>query len=77
NPFNPTTQISYDLPETAEVRLEVYNVMGQRVALLVSETQTAGTHNLSFNASSLASGVYIYRLQVGNETLTRKMTLIK
>ncbi|MCH8568538.1 MAG: T9SS type A sorting domain-containing protein [Balneolales bacterium] len=77
NPFNPTTQISYDLPETADVRLEVFNIQGQRVAVLVSETQNAGTHNLSFNASRLASGVYIYRLQAGSHTFTKKMTLIK
>ncbi|MCH8568537.1 MAG: T9SS type A sorting domain-containing protein [Balneolales bacterium] len=77
NPFNPTTQISYDLPESADVRLEVYNIQGQRVAVLVNETQNAGRHNLSFNASRLASGVYIYRLQAGSHTFTKKMTLIK
>jgi len=77
NPFNPTTTIRYDLPESAEVRLEVYNVMGQRVAVLVNAGQTAGSHSVSFDASNLASGVYHYRLQSGNEVLTRKMTLIK
>ena len=77
NPFNPTTTIRYDLPESAEVRLEVYNVMGQRVAVLVNAGQTAGSHSVSFDASNLASGVYHYRLQSGNEMLTRKMTLIK
>ena len=77
NPFNPTTTIRYDLPESAEVRLEVYNVMGQRVAVLVNAGQTAGSHSVSFDASNLASGVYHYRLQSGNEVLTRKMTLVK
>lgn len=77
NPFNPTTQISYDLPESADVRLEVFNVMGQRVATLVNATQNAGTHNLTFDASRLASGVYIYRLQAGSNVFTKKMTLVK
>jgi surface protein len=77
NPFNPTTTIRYDLPESADVRLEVYNVMGQRVAVLVNAGQTAGSHSVSFDASNLASGVYHYRLQSGNEVLTKKMTLIK
>lgn len=77
NPFNPTTQISYDLPESADVRLEVFNVMGQRVATLVNTTQNAGTHNLTFDASRLASGVYIYRLQAGSNVFTKKMTLVK
>jgi len=77
NPFNPTTQINYDLPQPADVRLDVFNVMGQRVATLINGHQTAGTHNVTFDAKHLASGVYLYRLQTGATVLTRKMTLVK
>ncbi|MFU8861248.1 MAG: fibronectin type III domain-containing protein [Cyclonatronaceae bacterium] len=77
NPFNPATQIRYGLPEMAEVRLEVYNMLGQLVSVLVSGQQPAGYHTATFDASGLSNGIYVYRLFAGNEVITRKMTLVK
>jgi hypothetical protein len=59
------------------VKLEVFDVLGKKVATLVNERQSAGTHNITFNASGLSSGVYFYRLQAGNFSSTQKMILIK
>jgi len=77
NPFNPVTNIRYELPQQQEVRLEVFNVLGRRVAVLVSGSQQAGHHTIQFDASRLASGMYLYRLQTGNVVLTQKMMLVK
>ena len=77
NPFNAQTSIRFDLPMDSEVRLEVYNIVGQRIATLVDGMQPAGSHSVSFDASRLASGVYVYRIQAGSYVKTHKMTLIK
>lgn len=77
NPFNPSTQIAFTLPVRSDARLTVYNVAGQEVATLVDETMNAGQHNVTFDASSLSSGVYFYKLQAGDFTATQKMVLMK
>jgi len=77
NPFNPTTNISFTLPEAGDVTLEVFNVQGQRVAMLVNGSRSAGSHSVSFNAEHLASGIYLYRLQSGSLVQTNKMMLVK
>ncbi len=77
NPFNPSTTIRYQLPAAGEVKLEVYDVLGKKVATLVNERQAAGVYQALWNASGLASGVYFYRLQAGNFVATKKMMLVK
>ncbi|REL24161.1 T9SS C-terminal target domain-containing protein [Rhodohalobacter sp. SW132] len=77
NPFNPSTRIQFRLNESSDVRLDVFNVAGQRVATLVDGMMSAGSHEQTFNASGLSSGVYFYRLQTPKESLTRQMILVK
>jgi nitrite reductase/ring-hydroxylating ferredoxin subunit len=77
NPFNPQTTIRYALAEQAHVRLEVYNAVGQRVAVLVDQEQAGGVHEVAFHAASLPSGVYFCRFQAGIFTQTRSMILAK
>jgi len=77
NPFNPTTNIKFALPEAGNVKLAVYNLLGQKVADLVNRSMEAGFHNITFNGSNLTSGIYIYRLEAGNNVMIRKMQLVK
>jgi hypothetical protein len=78
NPFNPTTNIEFQIPDVANVSLTVYNSIGQRVAVLAnSQIFSPGRHTLSFDARALSSGVYIYRLEAGNQIIQRKMVLVK
>lgn len=77
NPFNPSTSISFNLPVTSEVKLEVFNLIGNKVATLINETLNSGSHSANFDASNLSSGIYIYRIQAGDFTQTKKMLLIK
>lgn len=77
NPFNPNTQIKYSLEEARDVHLAVYNMLGRQVKVLVSEWKPAGVHEVNFDASELASGVYFYRLRTGDFVMTRNLTLIK
>ncbi len=77
NPFNPTTMIDYALPKESNVRLEVYNLIGQKVATLVERVQEAGFHSAAFDASSLGSGLYFYKLSAGETSFTKKMMLLR
>jgi len=77
NPFNPTTTIKYQIPEISFVTLKVYDVLGNEITTLVSDEKSAGYYEVEFNASSLSSGIYFYRLQAGNYAETKKMILIK
>ena len=77
NPFNPTTTIRYALPEAAAIRLALYNALGQEVLVLVQGDQTAGYHEVRLDGSSLASGVYVYRLEAGRFVDQKKMILVK
>jgi hypothetical protein len=85
NPFNPTTKIRYSIPNVEthndaslrNVTLKIYDILGDEVATLVNEKKEAGYYEIEFNASSIASGVYIYRLQSGSFTSSKKMMVLK
>jgi len=85
NPFNPTTTIEFSIPKTEFVTMKVYNLLGQKVATLVSKKQTAGTYKVVWDASGFASGVYLYVIQAGDPSTssgqvfvqTKKLVLLK
>jgi len=77
NPFNPTTKIRFSVPNSGNVVVKVYNVLGQEVATLMNEFSLAKTYEVDFDASNLPSGTYIYTVQVGNSTIAKKMLLMK
>jgi hypothetical protein len=77
NPFNPVTTIKYSIPESGNVSLKVYDILGNEVASLVNEEKTRGVHSVTFDASDLSSGVYFYKIHSGSLTSTKKMLLLK
>jgi len=77
NPFNPSTTINYTLAKPSHVRLEIYNILGQRLTVIVDENKDAGSHSEIWHADDIPSGVYFYRIVAGNSEDTRKMMLLK
>jgi len=77
NPFNPSTNIKFSVPEAGNVKLSVYNLVGEEVAVLVNGFSQAGTFEVTFDASNLSTGVYLYKLQSANSVQTKKMMLLK
>jgi hypothetical protein len=77
NPFNPTTTISFGIPEEKLVRISIYNILGEKVSDILNEVLTAGYHDIEFNAANLPSGIYFFRMDAGNFTSIKKMSLIK
>jgi CubicO group peptidase (beta-lactamase class C family) len=77
NPFNPVTMINYQLPMTSDLELGIYNVLGQKVATLVNERQKAGYHQIEWDASGFASGIYYYRIEAGEFVDVKKMILLR
>ena len=77
NPFNPSTTIAFEIPKADKVKLTIYDILGRQVAELIDERMQAGLHAISFDASHYASGVYLYSLQTSDQTVTKKMMLLK
>jgi len=77
NPFNPTTNIMYTVPGREYLNLTVYNILGEKIAILVDEEKAPGEYTVTFDGSKLSSGVYFYRLHAGRFNETREMVLVK
>jgi hypothetical protein len=77
NPFNPTTDISFSLAKSSFVILEVYNSLGQKVAVLINNKMNPGSYKVKFNASNLSSGIYYYKIQAGDFQSVKKMLLLQ
>ena len=77
NPFNPVTEIKYSIPQTSNVKLKVFDIVGNEVATLVDEIKSSGKYSVKFDANNLTSGVYIYRIQTDYFTSSKKLILLK
>ena len=77
NPFNPVTTIQFSIPQSGNVRLTVYNLLGEQVAELINGFKEAGIHTLNYNAENLNSGLYIYKIEANGVVQSKKMTLVK
>lgn len=77
NPFNPVTKIDFELPDDGKISLVVYDISGRLLSTLINEFKTAGYHTINFNASNLASGIYLYMIRAGDFQMTRKMMILK
>jgi len=79
NPFNPSTTIKFGLPKTSNVKLELFNILGEKIATLIDKEMEAGYHNYQFSIVNyqLTSGIYLYKLQAGSFVQTKKMMLLK
>ena len=77
NPFNPTTTISFNLPEASDVKLEVYNLLGQKITTIVEANLSAGRQSYTWDGSSMASGIYLYKLTVNGFVDSKIMVLMK
>jgi hypothetical protein len=77
NPFNPTTNIEFSVPKNGNVSLKVFNILGQEVATLINKQMQAGSYKVDFDASNLSSGLYIYKLEAGSNSVSKKMMLLK
>lgn len=77
NPFNPSTTIGYSLPKAEKVEIDIYDILGRKIASLLNERQSAGQHQVKFDAKRIASGIYFYRLRVGTFAQTKKMVFVK
>lgn len=77
NPFNPTTKIEFSVPQSGEVKIVVYDLLGKEVQTLVNRQMAVGAHSVSFTSAGLSTGIYIYRLETANTSITKKMVLVK
>jgi len=77
NPFNPATKINFTIGKASNVKLTIYNILGQKVATLLNNDLKAGSHSVDFNASKLSSGVYFYGIEAGEVKIHKKMMLLK
>ena len=76
-PFNPSTIIEFDLPSSSQVTLMIFNILGEEIAILVSDRLSTGSYSYDWDASRLASGVYVYRIQAGKYMESKKMVLLR
>jgi hypothetical protein len=77
NPFNPSTKIKYELPKTEKIKIEIFNMLGQKIKTLVNKTISVGLHEVEFNSGNLPSGVYLYRISAGEVQEVKKMVLLR